>query len=133
MDGKCHPILFYYLKKLFYQLYHTILQYTQHSKTLLFYHFIKILFFNLFLLFLSNNHFFFKFNNYSNVQIFNTILLKYYFFNLSLSFLSNNHFFSNSTTIPTVTFSIEPLHLTNGHIFNIYRSTSYQQLYFQHI
>ena len=56
----CHPILFYNPKKLFYQLYHTILQYTQHPKTLLFYHFIKILFFNLSLLFLSNSHFFFS-------------------------------------------------------------------------
>ena len=29
-NGKCHPILFYHLKKLLYQLYHIILQYTQH-------------------------------------------------------------------------------------------------------
>ena len=47
-------ILFYHPKKQLYQLYHTILQYTQHPKTLLFYHFIKILFFNLSLLFLFN-------------------------------------------------------------------------------
>ena len=39
-------IIFYHPKKLFYQLYHTILQYPQYPKTLLFYHFIKILFFN---------------------------------------------------------------------------------------
>ena len=34
---KCHSILFYHLKKLLYQLYHTILQHTQHPK-ILFYH-----------------------------------------------------------------------------------------------
>ena len=51
-------ILFYHLKKLFYQLYHTILQYILYPKILLFYFFIKILFFNLSLLFLSHNYFF---------------------------------------------------------------------------
>ena len=42
---ECYSILFYHLKKLLYQLYHSILQYTLHPKTLLFYFFIKILFF----------------------------------------------------------------------------------------
>ena len=37
---KLHLILFYYLKKLLYQLYHTILQYIEHPKTLFFSHFI---------------------------------------------------------------------------------------------
>ena len=54
---ECYSILFYHLKKLLYQLYHTILQYTLHPKTLLFYFFIKILFFNLSLLFLSNHQY----------------------------------------------------------------------------
>ena len=50
----CHPILFYYTKKLLYQLYHTILQYTQHPKSLLFYHFIKIyIYFLIFLYYFS--------------------------------------------------------------------------------
>ena len=43
--GNCNSTLFYHLKKPFYHLCHTILQYFQHPKTLLFYHFIKILFF----------------------------------------------------------------------------------------
>ena len=55
---ECYSVLFYHPKKLLYQLYHTILQYTLHPKTLLFYFFIKILFFNISLLFLSNHHFF---------------------------------------------------------------------------
>ena len=46
---ECYSILFYHPKKLLYQLYHTILQYTLHPKTLLFYFFIKILFFLIFL------------------------------------------------------------------------------------
>ena len=46
--------LFYYLKNLLYQLLYTILQHSQHLKILLFYYFIKILFFNLPLLFISN-------------------------------------------------------------------------------
>ena len=29
-NGSCHPILFYHPKKLLYQLYNIILQYTQH-------------------------------------------------------------------------------------------------------
>ena len=62
-NRKCHPILFYHLKKAINQLYHVILQYTQYLKTLLFYHFIKILFFNLSLLFLSNKAFFFFSNS----------------------------------------------------------------------
>ena len=54
-----YSILFYHPKKLLYQLYHTILQYTLHPKTLLFYFFTKIsFFFNLSLLFLSHYHFF---------------------------------------------------------------------------
>ena len=55
---ECYSIVFYHPKKLLYQLYHTILQYTLHPKTLLFYFFIKIFFFNIFLLFLSHHHFF---------------------------------------------------------------------------
>ena len=43
--GNCNSTLFYHLKKPLYHLCHTILQYFQHPKTLLFYHFIKILFF----------------------------------------------------------------------------------------
>ena len=54
---KCYSILFYHFKKPFYYLYHTILQYLQHPKTLFL---LKYYFFNLFLLFLSNRHFFFK-------------------------------------------------------------------------
>ena len=55
---ECYSILFYHFKKLLYQLYYIILQYTLHPKTLLFYFFIKILFFNLSLLFLSYHHLF---------------------------------------------------------------------------
>ena len=75
------------------------------------------------------------FYNTSNIQklYYFTVLLKYYFLIFFYYFFPTIIFFSNSTTIPTVTFSIEPLHPTNGHIFNMYRSTSYQQLYFQHI
>ena len=54
---KCYSILFYHFKKPLYYLYHTILQYLQHPKTLFL---LKYYFFNLFLLFLSNRHFFFK-------------------------------------------------------------------------
>ena len=80
-NRKCHPILFYHLKKAIYQLYHVILQYTQYPKTLLFYHFIEILFFNLSLLFLSNKAFFFFKFNYSNGQlIFNNLP---FFFSIS--------------------------------------------------
>ena len=135
-NGKYHPILFYNLKKLLYQLYHIILQCTQHPKTLLFYHFIKILFFNPSLLFLSNSHFFFQIQQLFQWSNFQYHFIKILFFNLFLSFLSNRlffFFFSNSTTIPIVTFSIESLHPANGYIFNIYRSTSCQQSYFQHI
>ena len=52
---KFYPILFYHLKKPFYYLYQTILQYLQHPKTLFL---LKYYFFNLSLLFLSNRHFF---------------------------------------------------------------------------
>ena len=46
---KFYPILFYHLKKLLYQLYHTILQYTLHSKTLFFFPFyLNILFYSFF-------------------------------------------------------------------------------------
>ena len=54
---KCYSILFYHFKKPLYYLYHTILQYLQHPKTLFL---LKYYFFNLFLLFLSNRHFFFR-------------------------------------------------------------------------
>ena len=85
-NRKCHPISLYHFKKLFYQLYHTILQNTQHPKTLLFYHSIKILFFNLSLLFLFNvisflNSTVFKFN-YSNGQ-FSTTWEYFFFFSIS--------------------------------------------------
>ena len=108
-NRKCHHILFYHLKKLLYQLYYIILQYTQHPKTLLFYHFIKILFFNLSLLFLSNSHFFFQIQ-----QLFQRL-----------------HFQQSLCILPTVIFStyINP-HPANSNIFNIYRSTSCQQSYF---
>ena len=53
---KFYHILFYHLKKPLYYLYHTILQYFQHPKTLFL---LKYYFFNLSLLFLSNRHFFF--------------------------------------------------------------------------
>ena len=47
--SKFYLILFYHLKKLFYQLYHTILQYTQHLKTLIFFPFyLNILFYSSF-------------------------------------------------------------------------------------
>ena len=47
-NGECYPILFYHIKKLIYQLYHTILQYTQHSKTLSFFFpfYLNILFYS---------------------------------------------------------------------------------------
>ena len=94
---KCLPILFYHPKELLYQLYHIILQYTQHPKNQLFYHFIKILFFNISLLFLSHNHFFFKFSHDSNGHIFLGIFLKYYFLIFPIViFFSNRHFDSNS-------------------------------------
>ena len=98
---KCLPILFYHPKELLYQLYHIILQYTQHPKNLLFYHFIKILFFNLSLLFLSHGHFFFKFSHDSNGHIFLGILLKYYFL-----IFPTVIFFPIVILIPTVTFSL---------------------------
>ena len=126
-NGKCHPIIFYHLKKLLYQLYHTILQYIKHPKTLLFYHFIKILFLIFLYYFFPTVIFIFKLNNYSNDHIFNTILLKYFFkYFFIISFQQSIFFFSNSTNIPMVTFSIKLLHPANGHIFNIYRSTSCQ-------
>ena len=77
---KCHPILFYHLKKLLYQLYHIILQYTQH---LIFYfpiQYIKII--------------------YLHNKIYFSLLLKkkykyiyiyiYFFSFLSLSFFSSS-------------------------------------------
>ena len=42
-NEKCHHILFYHPKKLLYQLYHTILQYTQHPISYLHHLFSKIL------------------------------------------------------------------------------------------
>ena len=51
---KCYFIIFYHLKKSLYYLYHTILQYLASQNSI----FIKMLFFNLSLLFLSNRHFF---------------------------------------------------------------------------
>ena len=51
---KCYFILFYHLKKSLYYLYHTILQYLASQNSI----FIKMLFFNLSLLFISNRHFF---------------------------------------------------------------------------
>ena len=41
---KCYSILFYHFKKPFYYLYHTILQYLQHPKTLLYYILLKYYF-----------------------------------------------------------------------------------------
>ena len=53
-NSKCHLILFYYPKKLFYQLYHTILQYTQHHKTFFFFLFyLNILFYSFFCYYFS--------------------------------------------------------------------------------
>ena len=117
---------------------YTISFYNAHNIPKLYYFTILLKYYFLILLyyFFPTVIFFFKFNNYSNGQIFNTILLKYYFliffyhFFLTVFFF---FFFSNSTTIPIVTFSIESLHPANGYIFNIYRSTSCQQSYFQHI
>ena len=82
---ECHSILFYHPKKLFYQLYHTILQYIIHPKTLLFYFFIKILFFNLSLLFLSNHHFFLANDMIPTVTFWNKI---YIFFRILLQYNS---------------------------------------------
>ena len=73
---KCYSILFYHFKKPLYYLYHTILQYLQHPKTLFL---LKYYFFNLFLLFLSNRHFFFKLWHVSIFLSFPTV-----FFFLSL-------------------------------------------------
>ena len=42
-NGKCHTILFYHPKKLFYQLYHIILQYTQHPNFYFTIQYIKII------------------------------------------------------------------------------------------
>ena len=122
-NRKCHHILFYHLKKLLYQLYYIILQYTQHPKTLLFYHFIKILFFNLSLLFLSNSHFFFQIQQLFQWSNFKYHFIKILFFNLSLSFLSNRLFFF---------FFFKFNNYFNSHIFNrVFASC--QRLYFQHI
>ena len=56
-NGFFNPILFYHLKKLFYQLYHTILQYPQHLETLFFFPILFkysfLIFFLLFLFFSS--------------------------------------------------------------------------------
>ena len=73
---ECYSIRFYHLKKLLYQLYYTILQYTLHPKTLLFYFFIKIFFFNLFLLFLSHHHFF-SAKGWNKFFFFFSIVLQY--------------------------------------------------------
>ena len=98
---KCHPILFYHPKKLFYQLYYTILQHTQHPKNLLFYHFIKILFLIFLYYFFPIVIFFFKFSHDSNGHIFLGILLKYYFL-----IFPTLIFFPTVILIPTVTFSL---------------------------
>ena len=72
---KCYSILFYHLKKSLYYLYYTILQYLASQNSI----FIKILFFNLSLLFLSNRHFFFQ-----TLACFNSWAFQQYFFFLSL-------------------------------------------------
>ena len=77
---KCYSILFYHLKKSLYYLYHTILQYLASQNSI----FIKILFFNLSLLFLSNRHFFFSDFGMFQFLGFPTV----FFFPLSPSILS---------------------------------------------
>ena len=76
---KCYSILFYPLKKSLYYLYHTILQYLASQNSI----FIKILFSNLSLLFLSNRHFFFR------------------LWHVSIPGLSNSIFFPLSPSTPS--------------------------------
>ena len=141
-NGKCHPIIFYHLKKLLYQLYHTILQYIKHPKTLLFYHFIKILFLIFLYYFFPTVIFFFQIKQLFQRSHFQYHFIKIFFLIFFYHFFPKIiFFFSNSTNIPMVTFSIESLHPTtiifstyidshhvNSHIFNIYR---FIYIYFQ--
>ena len=76
---KSYFILFYHLKKSLYYLYHTILQYLASQNSI----FIKILFSNLSLLFLSNRHFFFR------------------LWHVSIPGLSNSIFFPLSPSTPS--------------------------------
>ena len=96
--GNSNSILFYHFKKpLALSLYHTILQYLQHPKTLFL---LKYYFFNLSLLFLSNRHFFFR---------------------LGFPGLSNNHFFSSLSPSTSSTGSTHKA--THTHRPMIHRST----------
>ena len=73
-----YSILFYHPKKLLYQLCHTILQYTLHPKTLLFYFFIKILLFLIFLYYFFHIIIFFQLRGgIKYIYIFFSIVLQY--------------------------------------------------------
>ena len=69
-----YPI--FHLKKLLYQLYHTILQYILHPKLYYFTFLLKYYFFNLSLLFLSHHHFF-SAKGWNKIYIFFSIVLQY--------------------------------------------------------
>ena len=139
-------ILFYHPKKLLYQLYYIILQYTHHPKILLFYHLIKILFFNLFLLLLfqpssflfskstipsfskclhfqrSSCQFFFLFNFFS-ISIYFQLFHQptNFFFNLfpTISTTANFFFFDWERTCQISTYLNLPTLKIHIHIYSI--------------